>query len=342
MLSNLDLSLLMDQLNSLVESSYFHKDLEDYCQELRGVVQEALRANPRPSTLVLSQITTTIWTACNFLKGSTSREIPYEVVYCLELALKDWEKRPAIITTALSEEKQFYFLQLDPWNTICSVFPASQCTPGKPILVHVVLPRLYRRLPLFITPLYHELGHFVDLTAKITEASFLLEGRINVLAQELFHRREHFADLFSASYCGRAAATTLNELAPNHPASVTHPSTADRVGVIDAFLDGSSHSVIELFRRTLQTRGMPELVRRYERPELEKRFANFVPCTIRSKAEVHGIFEAGLEFLVGQLASRIGSWSAIEDYGVTRIVNDLTEKSIRSFAIKEGWKSATS
>jgi hypothetical protein len=251
----LDLNLLGEELKSLIETSFFGTRLREYCRQLTSVIDDIQNVDPRPPEIVFSQVANAIWEACTFLKGSISREIPFEVVYCLETALRDWEQRPAIITTALLERKDFFFRQFDPWHTICSVFPATQCSADRPILVHMALPRLYRRFPLFIIPLYHELGHFIDTAASISRTSFMLEGRGSVTHTELRHRMEHFADLFAASYCGNASSITLNELAPSHPASKTHPATVDRTALIEEFLAGRNHPLISLLNTALAVRG---------------------------------------------------------------------------------------
>jgi hypothetical protein len=66
-----------------------------------------------------------------------------------------------------------------------------------------------------------------------------------------------------------------------------------------------------------------------------------VPCALCGAAEIHGVFEAGLQFLLDRLAQREGPREPMSDEDVVRIVNDLTEKSIRNFSIIQDWSNAT-
>jgi len=62
---------------------------------------------------------------------------------------------------------------------------------------------------------------------------------------------------------------------------------------------------------------------------------------LRSIQEVHGVLEAGWDFL--QAASDLpdGGWQHIEDGDAERIVNDLVAKSIRNWMLWEQWSNAT-
>jgi hypothetical protein len=53
-----------------------------------------------------------------YLSGSTTKESPYELVFCLELAVKDWVQHETIITTGFTHGQDFHFRPIDPWNLI--------------------------------------------------------------------------------------------------------------------------------------------------------------------------------------------------------------------------------
>ena len=59
---------------------------------------------PQVTQLISDQI----WTATQFLTGSTTRRIPYEVVFGLRRALEGWNQKPITISTALVQGSHFY------------------------------------------------------------------------------------------------------------------------------------------------------------------------------------------------------------------------------------------
>src|SRR5207248_1614529 len=77
------------------------------------------------------------------------------------------------------------------------------------------------------------------------------------------HRKEYFADLFSASYVGEALKGFLQEFCPNQRVSQSHPATAARIAVIDDFLSGGKNAIIDLLQSALATRGQKALGKRF-------------------------------------------------------------------------------
>ena len=58
-------------------------------------------------------------------------------------------------------------------------------------------------------------------------------------------------------------------------------------------------------------------------------------------AELYGIFTGGWDYLFDQISNRTAPWidNGADVHGIERTVNDLVEKSIRNFEIRERWKS---
>lgn len=115
--------------------------------------------------------------ATKFLTGSTSKRIPYEIVYTLERALLDgWESHTPLITTAIGSgiRESFYFQGVPELfgdlveNILGKKLPRN--------LVQISLPQAYRHKPLYIVPLYHELGHYIDKVNRVVETSLLIVG----------------------------------------------------------------------------------------------------------------------------------------------------------------------
>lgn len=286
-----------------------------------------------------------IWTASKYLIGSTSKTIPYELVFALTDALKDWDSRDNLITTALIDECNFYFQGIDPnFKILVKSYLSLEITHD---LIQIALPRIYIHKPLYSIPLYHELGHFIDFEKRITHTSFLLNPLTVAIPPkdrniEIAYRKEFFADLFSASYTGGANIIFLNEFAPNQPASNSHPATSQRIEVLEAFLQGKHHETIDIFQSALNKLGLPLLSKRFKLPDLYYCYNNIRPYCIKTKEELHGILEAGWNY---QLTLKANSDSALNDitdeFEPARIINDLTEKSIRNMILNEKWNNGT-
>ena len=216
-------------------------------------------------------------------------------------------------------------------------------------LAHISLPALYRHRPLYHVALYHELGHFVDTHYKISESTMLQHppqnkpgiSPITLHQIELRHRMEYFADLFAASYTGVGIHNFLNNFAPGQAASHTHPATNNRLSIIDVFLNGKTNPIIDLFHNSLQIRSLPQLIIRFESPELDISFGEIRPVNLNSTLQVHGILDAGWSFLERALDQNIELWNDLDNLQAERILNDLIEKSVRNLMVKEKWNDET-
>ncbi len=206
------------------------------------------------------------------------------------------------------------------------------------------VPRLYARKPLFCIPLYHELGHFVDVTLKISELSLLLHPMAGLPTNvALSHRREYFADLFSSCFVGRSSVSALEIIAPNHPPSMTHPGTADRVAVVDAFLSDAPHLTVNLFQDTLTKRALPNLVKTYHPVSVRDDFDDLRTYSPADIEAVHGMLESAWRYMFDVVDGGRNPWQldGASEGAIEAIVNDLTEKSIRNFAIRTTWNATS-
>ena len=256
--------------------------------------------------------------------------------YCLKAILPHWVKRESLITTAITAGQDFHFLPADPWAFIKKTITGFDTGGFDPLLVLIGVPRLYAHKPLYCTPLYHELGHFVDMTLGVTRLSLLIDRPAHVAL--IAHRHEHFADLFAACYVGRASVAPLKTIAPNAPASPTHPSTNDRVAVVEDFLKGNPSQIFQLFQQCVSNLNAPALTVMHDAPDLRTPLDDIRPYVIQSERELHGIFESGWNYLADALDQHVPAWStSLPDADIERIINDLIEKSIRNHSILERW-----
>lgn len=289
-----------------------------------------------------------IWTASKFLSGSTSKKIPYEIAHCLKVALEDWTQKKALITTALTQDKasSFYFQGVSQQFYVLA--EAYSDVRFESELVQIAFPKLYQHRPLLNVALYHELGHFLDTHQGIVNHSLLLVHSdqlplpsvppefTNQVATN--HRKEYFADLFAASYAGNAYRDFLAEFAPNYQVCETHPATNDRLALIDTFLSESKSDIIDLFQSTLSSLGLQQIKVAFSVPDVFDSFTNARPYAIKNEAELHGIFEAGANYLKSLQNKPISPWIEAGEITTQRAINDLVEKSIRNCMITDRWR----
>lgn len=352
-----NLRLLRSQLASLADTPYFRPRQSRYLKQLLTVADGLLNNFASIPPNVAELITREIWAATQFLAGSTTKRIPYEVVYLLELALVGFTKKSVAVTTAIIQERQFRFQGVDQdFYTYCKAWLNVDFESE---LIQISLPEIYRHRPLYNVALYHELGHFIDRHTNLTELTLIqLPAETNHILPGLsakpagmsdehylqlhkYHRMEFFADLFAASFTGRAIGTFLEQFAPNQPPSFTHPATYNRLQQIEALLTNKSSKIIEMFSTALAKLQLPKLQIRYQRPDLAPAFDNVRPCKITNDGEVHGVLEAGTEYLENAQQRKSPPWSNFPEEDVERIVNDLVEKSIRNRMVSDRWANGS-
>jgi hypothetical protein len=340
-----DLNLIRVSLRQLNNSTFFEPRLQQYCQDLIEVISHVLEVADRYDIAIERNFAAYAMNVHSYLSGSTTNEIPYEVIYCLNDALHRWEKRETIIVTQLTEGHDFHFNNLDIWAFIKQWIVRFQVVPQKPLLVLIGVPKLYAHKPVFCIPLYHELGHFIDLSNSITTLSMLqFPNRISVQgADEARHRMEYFADLFCACFVGRSSTETLEAIAPDDPVTVTHPSTLSRVQLVDEFLTGKKNYIVDMFQEILRNRGQPELEVIFSEVSIYSEFNDLRTFAASNMEDVHGLVRSAWGYMFDTINSNRNPWHSAQASAdeVERITNDLTEKSIRNFSIKAKWNETT-
>ena len=338
-----DLELLKESLSDLAHTPYFNRALEEHTQALLDVVEHVLTASPSYDDEIVRQLADKVWTTHRYLEGSTTKESPYEIEYCLRFAISEWLTRDCIVTTALTDEKDFHLRIGDPWDFVETTLDRYESDLPQSRLIFIGVPRLYKSLPLFCCALYHELGHFVDQMGEVTETSLLISP-IDAGVPEQFHqamesfRREHFADLFAACYVGSAIADSLDAVNPDAGMTLTHPPTQQRIDLIRSFLAGETSQELEFYQDALKRRGLPELKCRFDVPPIEPAFDDIRPHVLEGIEQLHGIFPAGWSYLAKSIHGSGAAWSVgATRLEIIRIVNDLAEKSIRNASLRQLW-----
>ncbi len=354
------LQLLEEQLEKLSRSSFFADELSAYIAELRATVswleQDIGAAAPQLSSDLVAPIVDSIWHATQFLTGTTSNRVPYEVTYLLREVLQDWHLGDSIVTTSLIQSPDFYCESvLRAPSEVLKGLPTPRVALSK-YLVQIGVPEIFQHMPLFCAPLYHELAHYLDQRSKVIKK--LLIYREAEVAEALpaaryfakplgaatvrDHVTEHFCDLFAACYVGGCVTDYISQWSQNGGPERTHPLPEDRAQLTSDFLSGTPNSLIDLLREAVATEESGfKLVPRFALPNVEACFRDVRPVRIKQLAELHGLLPAADAFLKTLLMNPADYASdPIGGVPVGRrvtLINDLVEKSIRNFMISKAW-----
>lgn len=355
------LQLLGEQLGKLSRSDFFGAELADYVAELcKGVASLQRKiAEPEPDVALITEVVESIWRATQFLTGTTSNRVPYEVTYLLREVLLDWGLGDSIVTTSVNQSPDFY---CERAGTAPDSLLAELELPGLALSGHLVqmgVPEIFQHMPLLCSPLYHEVGHYVEeherlittlsiahhheLLAALPEVDqFDAQSRILVARS---WATEHFCDLVAACYVGECVSDYIIQWDHEQVPQPSHPSAANRAVVTRAFLDGRLNPVVDLLKKGVIEAGLNiTLQRRFELPPVQDCFADVRPTGVGSIAQLHGLLPAADDFLKRLLTSpeqfagtniaRVPRWRQ------PHVINDLIEKSIRSFMISKAWNES--
>lgn len=344
----MNLHILAKRYTQLSRSAFFDPAFREFAHRTAEAINHVIENEANYPDDVVRQFEAHVWRVMQFVRGSRSNDAPYETQYVLRKVLKEWIPDEALISSAALEEFNFFLNTADLWDHIGRSLNLFDTKNYKPLVVRIGSPEAYKHRPIFCVPLFHELGHFVDHHFKLCELSMLLfppAAPQHGISQKdwnfinLRHRMEHFADLFSSCYCGMASTKSLLAIAPGHLDSPTHPSTAKRVSTVDDFLNGRANPMVTLIQKTLKARGQKQLAQWFTVPDITASFDDVVTYQISSIPELFGIFLAGWDYLHNQLENRTAPWveGGVDAYAIEKTVNDLIEKSIRNFEIRERW-----
>lgn len=97
--------------------------------------------------------------------------------------------------------------------------------------------------------------------------------------------------------------------------------------------------MVTIIQETLKARGQKQLDQWFAVPNVRASFDDVVTYKIPNVPELYGIFLAGWDYLHDQLGNRTAAWveGDVDAYTIEKTVNDLIEKSIRNFEIRERW-----
>lgn len=166
---NIELFLVRESLQNSQETTYFSGRLHTFTARLIDAINYVLLNQVALGPDVVRIFTRQAIGANRYLAGSTTKDSPYEIEYCLQAVLQKWSSRDCLITTALTDERDFHFRPNDTWNFVKTALPAFDTKGFDPLLVQLGVPRMYSHKPLYCVPLYHEIGHFIDVSKGISK-----------------------------------------------------------------------------------------------------------------------------------------------------------------------------
>ncbi|MDO4245105.1 MAG: hypothetical protein Q4C89_03690 [Deinococcus sp.] len=276
--------------------------------------------------------------------------------YLLQLSLNLFIKQDAVIITAFTNNNtSFYFSNINVISEIKSLLPDIKLTSEDIPIIQIAMPSFYSKNALYMIPMYHELGHFIDrqfsiseymlLTANPTVISYLdLPQEFNDLSQDgrnfvlRHHFSEYFCDTFAACFVGETITDFLFELGASDLDSATHPATSKRSEHVKNFLSSRETPLTSFLNEAISALGMQKLNTFFSAPDIVTHLNETVTFPIKSTEEAHGTLVSYWGFL-----KRAYRDTDLKNYSqVFRVTNDLVIKSIRNFSIRERWSFVNS
>ena len=300
----------------------------------------------------------------NFLNNSTINNVPYELIECLRLAMKDWidNHDDYIIVTSYND---YSFNPSLVMLTTYTIIEAKFKIKFERKLVQINLPKHLERDYLCNAVLYHELGHFIDQVQSIYKSisDTIWNNRTNRDCIKYFpyilstsypddykrivlanHVMEYFADIFASQYIQKASYHYLSYIAKDCGTSETHPATLNRIIFINEFLGGSPYNfVLETFISETLKQTQKEI--KYRSTPLScNDFLNLIPCIITEPNQLHSLFLNGWEIWINdteRFQAENNMTEALRPSQIYQIINNLIEKSINNFIVIEKWKKSS-
>ena len=298
-----------------------------------------------------------------YLKNSTINTVPYELIYALRCAMKDWIGKDAenyILVTSYADYCILYTLAL---------FQDYQCMEFQGIkfpsrLIQICLPKANEKNYLSNVALYHELGHFIAEKYNIcppialslwrnredkTVRYFFWEIEKYEDKELLFARfrdyiMEYFADLFAAQYIGRSLIHYLEYVACDGEDNQTHPATQKRCELMEVFLKGDeNHMIFRFFQSATRLMTGSRLEKRNMDLPASADFYRLLPYCITDERQLHSLFQIGWDIWLYhtdefERENQIPPQYKLKPQQKFNMLNNLIEKSINNYIVIQNWK----
>lgn len=263
-----EMSLINDKVKA---GLYDNKKLIEYIHTLNSVLDEVIKCDLTTKTdndkEQIRDILIFLSTCIQYIKSATINDMNVAIYVCLRAALEDWVKgNPLdyVMTTYKCDVGTHHYQpETVKGQTIKSILDVfNVVVPNK--LVSLGYPSYLEKDFLSNVSLYHELGHFIDLsewrisaslTNHIVDNKCLVDRDIyfkNIDTAILYDKahtshdnewvklfcmlREYFADVFSVQYIGSHKIHLSHYMFWDNDFDDSHPSTEARTKAIKNFL----------------------------------------------------------------------------------------------------------
>lgn len=356
MLAFSDLILLHGNLSNLREVPYFNYKIYDYIDDLLTALNYCIENFNNTDSIIIQKVSEVIWSSYNHISDSNTKDIPYEMEYMLQSALAQFTTRKAVIITAFTNSNtSFYFLNINVIGILKNLLPDLEFSNSDTYIIQIAMPEFYSNSAIYMIPMYHELGHFIDTENGIsTQMLFiaLSDQRIiddlnlptdfhildeSVKIQILIkHFSEYFCDAFASQFIGSTITDFLIEIGASNHDSTTHPATHKRRTNIENYLNNIPTSLLGCMESAIRHRSAENLQIRFKIPDITLCLNSVETYQIKNSMELHGILPSYWNYLKKKYSSNdLTSYSRI-----FKFTNDLVIKSIRNFSIREKWNDA--
>jgi len=346
----------------------YHDNLASLFEKIKNTDFEKLSGFEKEE---IKQILFFFTVSLEFLDNSTINSVPFELIECLKYAMEEWidDYDKYIIVTSYND---FSFDPSLVINKVYSIIESKYKIQFSKKLVQISLPKHLSRDYLTNSVLYHELGHFVDSILEIYDAIFLSisnqirssktskKDKDDILKyfpymlspptlwslKEIefmfkMHIKEYFADLFAAQYVSKSACNHLVYIAPNAPISSTHPSTQNRINIVDEFLGDYAEygCVVKTFISETLKKTRKEIKLRYASIASDD-IISLIPCEISQSEQLHFLYNLGWNiwlYRTSEFKDKNNMNEHLKQGQIYQIINNLIEKSINNYMIVKSW-----
>ncbi len=312
-----------------------------------------------------------------FLDNSTLSLIPYELIECLKYALDEWiddSEDFIIVTSLINQIDQFSFDQSLISNlNFYTALDLTYKIPFPKKLIQINLPKYLARDYLANVILYHELGHFVDIKYRVSDAikdeikkklipvtslstseeisfgkyfPYLLNPKLDIdYRLDIFknHVAEYFSDIFASQYIEKASNYYLDYITNSSSTfEESHPSTVCRISLVEAFIHNVDEPFVNILKVATKSISNRELKARYNRISQDD-FLNLLPFEIKSASQLSSLFILGWDLWLNDIQefkTRNNMQFDLKASDAYQIINNLIEKSISNYVVETSWETA--
>lgn len=355
----------MDCINKkIANGSYENKKLVAYISTLNDVVAEIHKTDFTTKSdndkEQIRDILTFLSYCIQYIKCATISDMNAAMYVCLRAALGDWTKTDPIkyvMTTYKCEVGTHHFNGATVYSQYLKEIYDNFGIIVSDKLVALGYPSYLEKDFLSNVSLYHELGHFIDLsewgiTGRLTNHiiahkclqmqdvyfknidTTVLYDKTHLLWSAEWDKLhnllcEYFADIFAVQYIGRHKIHLSQYIAGDKGFDNEHPSTVARTNAINNFLGPEANHddfIKQLRWATEAITGRPLKIRNIALPKDD--LLNNKPCSITDKHQLHTLLQNAWEIWEGNINGYKQDPDMMTAYGR---LNSLLEQSIMNY-----------